>query len=349
MYDKKYDLMIYIGRFQPFHNGHRAVLDRAAQLARNVLVLVGSSRASLSPKNPFTTLQRMDMIRMGSRFNANLHIDHIRDFKHSNELWIERTEEVVNKHIKNLKAEKIGIIGFDKDHSSFYLNFFPQWKQEEAPAFPGGGHIFSATEVREYLFGNKQYLLSSLVPEEVHNWITLEYMGSKEYKEIKEDHEYLVEYRKSWQSAPYPPTFFTCDAVVIQSGHVLLIKRGVAPGKGLWAMPGGFIDQNEMSRDAIVRELREETNLRVPEPIIRKSVTYDEWFENPDRSSRGRTITHAFKFELDDSKELPRVSGGDDAAKAKWFSFAEFEEMEPMMFEDHWHIVKSMLGRKYHA
>lgn len=339
--------MIYIGRFQPFHKGHAAVLEKATNLACNVLVLVGSSRASLSPKNPFTVLQRMDMIRAGVLANAHLHIDHIRDFKHNHDLWVERTAAIVQKHADRLGAKKIGIIGYDKDHTSFYLNYFPQWKQEEAPAFPGNGIAFSATEVREYLFGDKQYLLSSIVPHGTLKYIEQEYINTPTYERLKTDHEYLVNYRKSWEGSPFPPTFLTVDAVVVQSGHVLLIKRGVNPGKDLWAMPGGFIDEGEYTKQAIVRELREETNLRIPVPIIEKAITYDKWFEDPDRSSRGRTVTHAFKFEFDPSKELPRVSGGDDAGEAKWFSFADFEQMEPVMYEDHWHIVKTMLGKKY--
>lgn len=347
MKDKEFDLIVYIGRFQPFHKGHKAVLDRATFLACNVLMLVGSSRAASSPKNPFTASERMDMIRAGVDGNAHLHLDHIRDFKHNHDLWVQRTAETVKRHAKRLGATKIGIIGYDKDHTSFYLNYFPQWKMVDAPAFPGGGEMFSATEVREYLFGDKQYLLSSIVPAGTLRYIKENFVGTKKYKALKKDHEYLVNYRKTWEGSPFPPTFLTVDAVVVQSGHVLLINRGVNPGKGLWAMPGGFIDESEYTQQAIVRELREETNLRIPVPIIEKAITYDRWFEDPDRSSRGRTVTHAFKFEFDAGKELPRVSGGDDAGEARWFSFADFEQMEPMMYEDHWHIVKTMLGKKY--
>lgn len=347
MYDKKYDLIVYIGRFQPFHNGHKAVIDKASQLAYNVLVLVGSSRASKSPKNPFSVLERMDMIRAGATANAHLHLDHIRDFKHNHDLWVERTGEVVAKHAERLGAKNIAIIGYDKDHTSFYLNYFPQWKQVEAPAFPGNGSVFSATEVREYLFGNKQYLLSSIIPPGTLRYLKGNFIGTENFFKLKEDYEYIVHYKKLWELSPWKPTFLTVDAVVVQSGHVLLIRRGTAPGKDLWAMPGGFIDENEYTRQAIIRELREETNLRIPLPIIEKTIVYDQWFEDPDRSSRGRTVTHVFKFEFDATKELPRVTGGDDAAEAKWFSFTEFEQMEPQMFEDHWHIVKTMLGKKY--
>jgi 8-oxo-dGTP diphosphatase len=46
------------------------------------------------------------------------------------------------------------------------------------------------------------------------------------------------------------------------NGEILLIKRGIAPGKGKWALPSGFIEQNELPEEAVLRELREETNIK---------------------------------------------------------------------------------------
>jgi bifunctional NMN adenylyltransferase/nudix hydrolase len=165
-----------------------------------------------------------------------------------------------------------------------------------------------------------------------------------EYERLCREHEHIKNYKKQWSVAPYPPTFVTTDAVVIQSGHVLLVRRKSAPGEGLWALPGGFLEQDESIDAGLLRELRQETGLKVPEPVLLGSVKARRVFDHPGRSLRGRTITHAALIELSHGK-LPKVKGLDDADKACWFTLAQFEHMEEQMFEDHFHIVNYFLGR----
>jgi bifunctional NMN adenylyltransferase/nudix hydrolase len=136
--------------------------------------------------------------------------------------------------------------------------------------------------------------------------------------------------------------FVTVDAVVIQSGHILLVKRRARPGKGLAALAGGFIRQYERLQDACIRELREETKLKIPDPVLRGCIKRQHTFDDPHRSSRGRTITHAFLIELPAAENLPKVKGGDDAEKAFWLPLADMNPEK--MFEDHYFIVRHLLG-----
>ncbi len=144
----------------------------------------------------------------------------------------------------------------------------------------------------------------------------------------------------AWSNAPYPPIFVTVDAIVIQSGHVLLVERKAYPGKGLQALPGGFIRGDESLPAACIRELREETQLKVPGPVLKGSIRARRVFDAPFRSQRGRTITHGFLIELAPAPQLPKVKGGDDARHAFWLPLAELAP--EMLFEDHYHIIQAM-------
>ncbi|MCY1381745.1 Bifunctional NMN adenylyltransferase/Nudix hydrolase [compost metagenome] len=92
-----------------------------------------------------------------------------------------------------------------------------------------------------------------------------------------------------------------------------------------------------------MRELREETRLKLPAPVLRGSLRAQEAFDHPERSLRGRTITHAFHFEFQ-AGELPPVKGGDDAAKARWFPLSELRAMESQIYEDHFYIIERFIG-----
>jgi bifunctional NMN adenylyltransferase/nudix hydrolase len=186
-------------------------------------------------------------------------------------------------------------------------------------------------------------MVQSAVPESVHAFLR-EFARSDVFAQVVREHAFIKQYKAQFAAMPYPPTFVTVDAVVVHSGHLLLVQRRAEPGKGLWALPGGFVGQHERLVDACIRELREETRLKLPEPVLRGSIKSSQVFDRPDRSARGRTITHAYFFDFP-SGELPLVKGSDDAVKARWVPLAEFfEQFEPHMFEDHFGIVSAFLG-----
>jgi len=351
---KEYDLIVYIGRFQPFHVAHQKTIDKALTLSNTVLVLVGSSENSTSPKNPFTYFQRKEMIQevynIGymSVKGEKLYVDGIKDHTYDDPEWIREVGASVDKHTRNINKSdiKIGIIGHDKDESTFYLNYFPQWKYVEVPAFPEHGETIDATKIRNLLFSDNIEFVSGVVPQNVFRTLYDFYSNSDTFIDLQSDWKQIQQYKEMWAGSPYAVIFQTVDSIVIQSGHVLLIKRKESPGKNLWAIPGGFINEYETLRDAAIRELREETKLKIPVKVLKGSIREEHTFDTPNRSSRGRTITRGFLFELDDTQKLPRVKGSDDAVDAKWFPFSEFAKMESQMFEDHFHIVNHMLNMR---
>lgn len=130
------------------------------------------------------------------------------------------------------------------------------------------------------------------------------------------------------------------DAVVLQNNHVLLVKRKHAPGKGLYALPGGHI-QKETALDAAIRELKEETRLNVPTNLLRDRMVDRKVFDHPERSERGWVRTEAFRFDLTSGRKMEKVKGQDDAEKAIWMPINRIRP--DILFEDHFDIIQTMV------
>lgn len=347
---KQYKEAVLIGRFQPFHNGHLRNVKQAADLAEKVHILIGSAYQPRTIKNPFTHTERMKMIMSILEDEGLDHnkfkFSYIRDYGYNDNLWIREVQQAVKGSDKSLNDSDVVILGHEKDDSSWYLRAFPNWNFLPLGGFVEyGSHPIDATKIRELYFEGHLDFIKGAVPKNIFSAMT--YFASRDYYNILVDeYKFVKEYKSAWSVAPYAPTFFTVDSVVIQGGHVLLVKRKFAPGKGLWALPGGFINQSETARNASVRELREETGLKVPVPVLQGSITFEKLFDKPDRSLRGRTITQAFLIELNGGEtKLPKVKGQDDAAEAKWFPINEALEMSEELFEDHHSIIQTMVGR----
>lgn len=119
----------------------------------------------------------------------------------------------------------------------------------------------------------------------------------------------------------YPRPAVTADCVVItkeEHPKVLLIQRGADPYKGCWAFPGGFMNMDETTEQCAIRELEEETGLRVSD--VHQIGAYSK----VDRDPRGRTITVAYLAILNAPVE---VKGQDDAANAEWWSLSALPEL----------------------
>jgi bifunctional NMN adenylyltransferase/nudix hydrolase len=174
----------------------------------------------------------------------------------------------------------------------------------------------------------------------------MKWTETESFTRLKEEYNYLQDYKACWAVAPYPVTFVTADAVVIKSGHVLVVKRGGNPGKGLVALPGGFVNQNESLDAACLRELKEETKIKVSTDKLIAARQANHVFDHPQRSLRGRTITHAYLFDLGKEGNLPTVKGSDDAEEAFWMPIGDVYSNETAFFEDHRSIILYFLGSK---
>lgn len=344
-----FDALVLIGRFAPFHDGHREVLDRALASARHVLVVVGSARRPRTAAQPWTASERAAMIDacLAPGDRARVHFGAAVDSLYNEARWV-RTVQAEAMRLAQAAGlgpdARIGVIGAEAGRAQDWLSHFGAW-----PRVSGGRTTPPRSRgLRErFLDAPKDAAaraeIAAAVPAGVAAWLD-GFRRTPEFAALVAERAYLREYKAAWKSAPYPPVYVTVDAAVVHSGHILLVQRGRDPGRGLWALPGGFLDQEERIFDACVRELREETRLAVPAEVLRGAVRGQGVFDHPERSQRGRTITHAFLFDFP-AGPLPAVEGADDADRARWVPLAEFADTPERMFDDHYDIGMHFLDR----
>ena len=352
---KQFDVGVFIGRFQPFHLGHLHNIRVGLASCEKMVLIIGSAFRSRSIKNPFTFAERKKMILadlalVDPNWVERVCIEPVSDWLYNEPAWIFETQQAVLKYGKgNSVSGSIAIVGHEKDGSSFYLKCFPEWSFVEVDNYKQ----YNATEFREAMFQNQEILADRyLVPDnksvtESSISFLSEFMSSDIYSALLDEYRYIQDYKKAWSHAPYTPIFVTVDAAVICQEHILLVQRKHQPGKGLWALPGGFLEPEERVLDGIMRELDEETTLGCSPQELLESLQKVQVFDYPDRSLRGRTVTHVGFFKIEARQfpemQLPEIEAADDAADTQWVKLEVFWKMPEQMMDDHYQIVRTLI------
>jgi len=134
----------------------------------------------------------------------------------------------------------------------------------------------------------------------------------------------------------FPRPALTVDTVVVRGEReheVLLIRRKHDPYAGKWAIPGGFVDENESLEEAARRELKEEAN------VDARALEQLYTFGDKGRDPRGWTVSVVYLTKVDGAKLNPRAA--DDAAEVEWFSL---KKLPPLAF-DHDKILSVVQSR----
>lgn len=331
---------VIVGRWQIFHKGHETLLRSALAVAPLVIVVIGSSFRSRNPQNPFNWEERKSMIvsTLAEQDRARVKFLPVRDY-FDDDRWNEAVRQGVANFAEGSTNHRITLVGFKKDHSSYYLDNFHTWgwqsvePEVEIDATALRNVYFEGADPDARLEVIRPYISPSVLAY-LQAWARL-----PEYQERVTEHLAVVTYRKRWAALFH----LTADAVVQANGHILLVKRGGDIGHGLWALPGGFVDPGERFYSAALRELHEETGFKTLASTMQAAFKGSYVFDHPLRSPRGRIITQAFHFNLG-NVHLPEVKGSDDAMEAAWIRIEELPALEGKLFDDHAAVLDRFIG-----
>jgi bifunctional NMN adenylyltransferase/nudix hydrolase len=340
-----------VGRFMLAHEAHvklvktaydalqAALAEGRAKKVRLVIVL-GSAYHARTPKNPFTWVERKNMLLAGlpPEVRDIVSFVAVRDY-HDDERW----SRAVHRKVTELAGPgaHIQVFGHHKDATSAYLDdCFRQWEVVSVQSF---GDL-DATTLRAMLFAGEDdditlSAMEGLVPDGIRKYLKV-WMQMPCYQSLKEEFAVLQTERKKYGTGP----FNAGDCVIRTKRHVLLIRRKNHPGRDLLAIPGGFLEKKlrETMRQCAEREGGEETKLGVLKSVLHDAFRSKEVFDQPGRSVRGDIISHAFFYDLD-CETLPDIEAADDAGEAMWVLIEDLAKMEDQFYDDHFLILNYFL------
>ena len=131
----------------------------------------------------------------------------------------------------------------------------------------------------------------------------------------------------------------TADAVVLRGEEIALVHRRK---DGVWALPGGFLDQGETFQTCALREFKEEAGIDLEALALIESVDRPVAFDAVSRDPRSRVISGAVLITMNGAGERPELVAGDDADDARWFD----RQHLPQLYADHREIIDALIPRQ---
>ncbi|MEJ7928943.1 NUDIX domain-containing protein [Ramlibacter sp. AN1015] len=329
------NLALCVGPFDIPSDADLALLRRALALAPQCVVAIAGACLPRSPRHPFTWQERAELLlqALSSEERARVRMRPLRQ-------WWDPARTAADL-AQSIPAQAPVLLLRGPEAPA--LEAPPHWQE-----YPVGADAAapSPQRLRELLFGAGAPAaaaegLRGQVPANVHAFLE-RWTHEPAFRTLRAEHAQIAAEQAAWSVAPYPVVLVTVDVVLRCAGHVLLVRRGRSPGKGLYALPGGFLDPGETLRDGALRELLEETRLPLPPHELHAALRCVRVFDAPERSQRGRVITHAHYLDLGDAP-LPPVSGADDAAAAEWVPNDSLPALEDRFLDDHFHVLEQFL------
>ena len=328
-----YKLGIIIGRFQPLHNGHVELIREALFSCEQVLLFIGSSNKLTNFNNPLTWDQRHDSIKAVFPEEPKLKIKGLND-KPNIEDWV---ASVIGEQVSAADVDPSGVAIFtsDKDEEFYKEHFLYTTEVVES-----GG--LNATDVRAVFYKGYIDLALSYLPLETQDNLKA-FLDTAHFERMTQEYFSCTEGKaKALLSHAFGnPIEPVAHAVVIQDAKVLLVKRNSVRGFGQWALPGGFMESNESSRDAALRELKEETGVNLHEhQAVQLAYCVEENMD--DLSVRTLGINYLFGVHPDD--KLVVTLDPNECLEYEWASLEDILLENRILFYNHNVVVQRLIS-----
>jgi bifunctional NMN adenylyltransferase/nudix hydrolase len=146
-----YKFGLFIGRFQPYHNGHHFIIQEALKRSEQLIVLIGSANAPRSFRNPWSYQERREMIESSCSQSeiSRIQLLPLMDCPNDDDAWVSSVKSIIAQVIGETVC-RVAIFGYPKDPSSYYLKLFPEWESVELPNYKG----LNATTIRKEYFSD---------------------------------------------------------------------------------------------------------------------------------------------------------------------------------------------------
>ena len=375
---------VYIGRFQPFHKGHKAIVDLTVKMMKpgdTFTIIIGSADQQETERNPLSASQRKEMLSIELE-GYPVTISTINDSPYNYDLWIEclcakmlgfksaTHDDFLEKQEDFIKGfSNICIVGMENveeyiDRIIKYYTYAPT----EHFNLGINSHIFSELDTQASVHGssirtlacsedrghleNFYSVIKDLVDEKVLAYLKTVNFPLIVYNAYIKGMDYA-----ELTGCKYNSCFMTVDNIVFDKflDQVLLIKR---KDNGKLAIPGGFAEPYMNMKDNALRELEEETSITakmLKDAFVKidelEPTLIDAPYRDPRSSHKCNFVSavYVWQSKVDALKNfIPYIKAGDDAVDTVWLSKEECEDLPAWRFHaDHKKIICKLLGWDY--
>ena len=323
---KQYKYAIVSGSFNPFHIVHKELIHSAFELAEKVIICIEDHKIAASPSSPFSTEERIKMI--SSAFSKDILIDikfiPLINHPYSDHKFMNQVTELLAQYNNNYTC----LLGH-KSSAAKYLRVLHQINLIEYKS----SDSVSSNKIKELYFTYDKY--NRYLDERTFIYME-EFKHSSKFKWLKDSWDEVRSHYEAWRGAPSNPVFMVANAVVVDERNcILLTKRQSKYGKGLYTLPGGYVNGGEKSFDVVNRSVRNLTGIS----FIEQDISTEKTFDDPKRSLKGRVFAHTFCIKDGFTGKTTELSNN-----AFWMPLNELTKQRDQFFEDNFEIIDSMIS-----